>query len=373
MVRNFQDQIAAVIKVVEAGRAVFASRHRWIPDLVRYTGLSPESIETSFHRHLELYPEVYHLEALVSSVQQASQIYVVLASTVFTAPLRALASAYAAAPYVMIRPSRWEPVFASAIVEMMQDPHLRITSEIPFEKIQSGEVHVYGHTETVNAIRRRSPPHVYVRGYGTGIGIAVIPFFADVVCREEMANALAQDICAFDQRGCLSPRIAFVEGGVEQLHSFADALHNALIQYALKVPRGELSVQEEQECTEYEITLRFLGKVWKGKEHLIGTVEDPTVSLFLAPPGRCIHLMPLEHLAQFPTRIAPLFSLVLTIGSPDPDAIRALVPPWIRLAKLGKIQSPPLDGPVDRRPPSIQYPPLLSNCPSADFLNMLCV
>jgi hypothetical protein len=47
--------------------------------------------------------------------------------------------------------------------------------------------------------------------------------------------------------------------------------------------------------------------------------------------------------------LAPLAKGVVVIGSDDTTAARALAPAWARLAPLGAMQRPPLDGPVDLR------------------------
>jgi hypothetical protein len=70
----------------------------------------------------------------------------------------------------------------------------------------SGKVLVYGGDAAVRAVRRQVPPDVELVVYGPRLGIAV--FLPDAPA--DAGSLLARDVCAYEQRGCVSPRIAFV-------------------------------------------------------------------------------------------------------------------------------------------------------------------
>lgn len=73
---------------------------------------------------------------------------------------------------------------------------------------RSGKVIVYGGADAVSGLRARTPPEIPLVEYGPRLGIACLG--ADV-SDEELA-ALARDACAYDQAGCVSPRLVFLLG-----------------------------------------------------------------------------------------------------------------------------------------------------------------
>src|SRR5208283_100464 len=104
---------------------------------------------------------------------------------------------------VAVRPSRREPHFARALVERAGDPGLTLVEEVDPARLFGGEVHVYGRDATIASVRGRVGERVRVRGHGAGMGIAIVSAQARL---EAAADSLAEDVVAFDQRGCLSPR-----------------------------------------------------------------------------------------------------------------------------------------------------------------------
>lgn len=71
---------------------------------------------------------------------------------------------------------------------------------------EAGKVVVYGGDSAVRAVRLRIPTEVELIVYGPRVGLAV--FLPDAP--HAAAALLARDVCAYEQRGCVSPRIAFV-------------------------------------------------------------------------------------------------------------------------------------------------------------------
>jgi len=73
---------------------------------------------------------------------------------------------------------------------------------------EAGKVVVYGGDSAVRAVRQQIPPEVEIVVYGPRVGVAV--FLPDAA--DEAAALLVRDVCAYEQRGCVSPRIALVIG-----------------------------------------------------------------------------------------------------------------------------------------------------------------
>jgi len=349
MTRPLAEKRADVWRLVEAARAVAKDRAGLVPDLVASTGLSREGVDLAFERHLELDPAEDEVDSLLAAAGDALHVTVILSANVFVAALRALALALAASSRVVVRPSRREPHFARALVEKMRAlaPAIELTLVEDVDVVPGGEIHVYGRDATITAVRARAGDRAQVRGHGAGMGIALVGAGAAI---EGAAEALAGDVIAFDQRGCLSPRAVIVEGE-ERAARFAEALHESLGRAEGRVPRGELLPEERAEASRYVATMAFAGRVLDGASHAIGLgpIGSP---LAIPPPGRHMHVAPVRSIEETRELLAGVAPFVVAFGTSDiAEGIR-LAPMHSRVSALGEMQCPPFDGPVDRRDPS---------------------
>jgi hypothetical protein len=272
-------------------------------------------------------------------------VHVILSANVFVAHLRALAIARAAADRVTIRASQHDSVLAHALVEAACDDAIAIVQERDVATVAADEVHVYGRDETIAAVRARTRPGVIVRGHGTGMGVAIVTFAAEMRAAAEL---LAADVLPFDQRGCLSPRIAFVEGDAARASSFAQMLDEALREGGRRVPRGALFDDERDDARRWRDTMAFVGRVWHGDHHTValGAAGAPPL---IPPAGRHVYVAPEPTLHAAVLRLMTIARFVVAVGADDPARVEAAVPNHVRVSKLGRMQRPPLDGPVDRR------------------------
>ena len=318
----------ALRRILEVAREV-AAEPALVPKLVASTGLSEAGVRLALAEHLEVDATDAELEALRATVTPASRVHVVLSANVFVGALRALVLARAASPHVTVRPSRRDPAFATALVDALADPDITLSDAEPTE----GELHVYGRDETIEAFRARTS--LVVRGHGAGMGIAYVPAASDL---RVSAERVAADVVPFDQRGCLSPRIVFVEGEPE---AFADALAEALAARELIVPRGSLTPAERAELERWADSVAFAGTLRRGPSWAVAVAGSSA----LPPPGRHVLVTPwagertLDRIARH----------VVAVGAPTLDAARLVAPAHARVSLLGQMQKPRLDGPVDRR------------------------
>jgi hypothetical protein len=337
------DPFAAIRRLVEAGRDL--SRDASLIDpLVTSTGLSREGVELALAQHLETSPEDADLARLVKAAGHAERVHVILSSNVFVGALRALAFARAASDCVTVSPSRREPVFARALVERAADPALSIDEGIAVSSITSGAIHVYGRDETIRDVVARAAPCVRVHGHGSGLGVAVVTRTS----ARAAAEAIARDVVPFDQRGCLSPRLVVFVGasGADEL---CEELHRELTAWQEKVPRGSLDPEESSAAARYVDTLAFAGHVWRGKAHAIG-LGPPGAPLTLPPAGRHVHVAIAADARAAQKLLAPLGGRVAALGCDEEEVAQVVRGGWkSRVSGLGRMQRPPLDGPVDVR------------------------
>ena len=73
---------------------------------------------------------------------------------------------------------------------------------------RSGKVIVYGGSDAVRSIRARTPPETPLLEYGPRLGLVLLgPDVSDADL-----EGLARDVCAYDQAGCVSPRLVYLLG-----------------------------------------------------------------------------------------------------------------------------------------------------------------
>lgn len=348
MDRSAAERIGDVRRLQEAARAVVAARDALVPAIVESTGLSTEGVELALARHLELEATDADLAKLVDRAGDVSRVAVVLSANVFVAALRAVALARAASEDVVVRPSRRDPAFARALVEAavaLGDKGLRLDDELDVGTLDRGELHVYGRDETIADVRAKASPRVRVRGHGAGMGVVLVSAGADLA---KAAQGIADDVVVFDQRGCLSPRLAFVLGDEARASALADAVHSELDRLEATVPRGAVPTDERAAAGRYVATMTYACRALVGAQHAIG-VAPPGAPVVLPPPYRNLHVAACASIADATRLLEPLAKAVVSVGSDDLEAARALAPSWARIAALGMMQRPPLDGPVDLR------------------------
>ena len=240
-----------------------------------------------------------------------------------------------------VRPSSRDPALTRALVEAARDPAIVVVEERDPAAPNASEVHVYGRAATVLAVRDRAALGTIVRGHGPGMGVVLLSASADP---RAAAAAIAVDLVAFDQRGCLSPRVVLVEGGEPAAAALASALHEELAAWTARVPRGDLLPEERAEAARWRETMAFVGRLWAGPEHAVAQAATATA---VPPSGRHVLVVGVSGTRAMAEALAPIACFVVMVGTDDPRCAALL--PDARVAPLGRMQRPPLDGPVDLR------------------------
>jgi len=179
-----------------------------------------------------------------------------------------------------------------------------------------------------------------------------------------LAERLAYDVSLWDQQGCLSPQICYVEsgGGVDADH-FARLLANELAAMAAQLPARHLSLEEKAHV------LRFREEAeWRRVAGEAATVyasagsADWSISVErdaeLLPTclNRCIRLKVVDSLAEIPAALAAhrrhLEAAGIAVGS---DRIGAVIELLAgagvhRVCPIGAMQQPPLSWAQGGRP-----------------------
>ncbi|HVJ15151.1 MAG TPA: acyl-CoA reductase [Polyangiaceae bacterium] len=329
--------IAAARRVADPRDVLGHEARRALPAV---TGLSPEGVALALERCLEVSPSETELEALCASVAPAPAAHVLLSANVFVAAHRAVALALAASEHVLVRPSRREPQFAELLARGAPGLFQLVTE---LEPRPGDHVYAYGRDETLAALEARMPAGVVLHGHGTGFSIALAGAAADPAM---VAERLALDIALFDQRGCLSPRALLVVGAPAA--PYAQALASALTELEQRVPVGGLSPEERAAVTSYRDSMTFSAEVLAAGSGFV-SFEDACERLLIAPVGRNCHVAACsDPLALLQGQRDALTSVGLAGEGAWRDALAAALP-GARLTAIGTLQTPPFDGPVDRR------------------------
>jgi hypothetical protein len=358
---------ARVRSLLDAARAVAgpgaARRRELVQRLEASSGLSLEGVEWALSHCLELDPSETELLALLDGVPEAPRAHVLLPARVCVAPLRALAVALAASPRVYVRASRREPVLTEALSRQAPDLFQRVER---LAVAPGDHVWAFGADETLEVLRGELPPGALLHANGSGFGIAIVELgsvasaIGGVVARA--AAAIAEDTLAFDQQGCLSPRLVFVLGGYTSARALAVALAEALADAGRRVPRGRLTLDELGDATWYRHCASCFGEVFDTAHGLVslrspepGAVAPVAsanlseVIRLLPPPGRNLEIIPISSLEA----ALPALAAWITSAACSEPELALEVRRWLpraRICELGRMQRPPLDGPVDRRP-----------------------
>ena len=222
-----------------------------------------------------------------------------------------------------------------------------------------------GSDETLAAVRAQLPVNTRFLGYGQRVSLG---FVAREVLREETIAAMvaraADDVVAWDQNGCLSPHVFYVEerAAVES-DQFAARLAAELMQREAAEPRGKISVAESADIASrramYETLAAHRGdvKIWSSQNSTAWTVVfEHEVRFRFSPLNRFIFVKPVPEVAAALPGLDEVHGKVSTVGlAAPPDKLQALARQFARwgatrICPLGQMQNPPLTWRHDGRP-----------------------
>jgi hypothetical protein len=162
------------------------------------------------------------------------------------------------------------------------------------------------------------------------MGVALVTERASL---DDAALSLAQDVVPFDQRGCLSPRVAVVLGDAARAVRFGACLDEALARAAETVPRGTVHPDERAEATRDESTMAFAGTVFARPTHVVGIAAGGG-ALAVPPSGRHVHVAAARDLGAARALLAPLAHVIVAVGSDDPERVASVAPAHARVSPI---------------------------------------
>jgi hypothetical protein len=173
---------------------------------------------------------------------------------------------------------------------------------------------------------------------------------------ESTIAGLSLDICAYDQRGCLSPQVVFVEEGHGcSANVFAERLAaEGLEAVSTALPRGRLPVSIGAAQAQWRGLAEIEGTLITGETHAVAV--RPAQPVRWSPGYRNVTVSPVRGLDEAMQALEPLGESLKCVGadSVSLDEIQARLTQSAGLhayaCTLGRMQIPGLDAPADGGP-----------------------
>jgi len=222
-----------------------------------------------------------------------------------------------------------------------------------------------GSDATLAAIRPRLPSRVRFVGYGHRVSFGYVS--AEALARFELKKTLqhaAADVVAWNQLGCLSPHLFYIEhGGTVAAEKFAEMLAQELADLESTEPRGPLAVGDAANIASKRdfYAVRAAGsndtRLWQSEASTAWTVvyeADPQFQLSCL--NRFVYVKPAADLTEALRHAESVRGLVSTVGiaasGEKAQQLALQLARWgvTRVCPLGRMQNPPLTWRHDGRP-----------------------
>jgi hypothetical protein len=294
---------------------------------------------------------------------------VVLAGNLFTAAARAIIVPLLLGVPVLAKASSRERLFPAMLQDALVGVDARLAAALEVVVFHGGDVDeetamiegsaataVYGTDGTIDAIRQRHPnAHLIPHGHGVSVAYCGPDALGEDRIEDTIAS-VALDVCAYDQRGCLSPQIIFVaDNAACSSSTFAEKLASLGLQpLASELPRGPLPLEVGAAQAQWRGAAEVEGSLTVGDGFSIAV--RPPEPIRWSPGYRNVTVAPVDDLAAVLTAIAPLGAALKCMGVDEgasPALRRALdAEPGLSAytCPLGTMQTPSLDAPADGNP-----------------------
>lgn len=270
----------------------------------------------------------------------------------------------------LVKMSSHDPVFPALFLESLRevDPDLAAcaaaltwprteTAVTQAALARADAVIAYGDDFSIRALRQLTPSTAIFLGYGHKVSFAVITrpaLTADNL--GALCDAAAFDVSVYDQQGCLSPHVLFVEErGEISPRKFCAALAEAMAAYHARVPTGPLTDEEAAKITTVRLGYEFRSEsdkrvaVWASdRPNEWAVIYDDDPSFTPSCLNRMVFVKPIDGFKRVLSSIQRFAPRIACVGvAPFDDRAREFAAQLARLGihrvcALGKMQQPPL-------------------------------
>jgi hypothetical protein len=212
-----------------------------------------------------------------------------------------------------------------------------------------------GDDVTIADLAARAPGRFIGHGHRVSFAVVAREVLVDEGAARDAAQRLGEDVAIWDQRGCLSPQLCFVEGSVDAAVRFGARLAEALQRLAQRLPPAapssaeRLALRQLRDDAEWRgiggeaVALHEIGEAGHGT-----VVVEPRPAFRPTPLCRSLRVQPVADAGALPALLAPARAALEGAG------LAAAPPRWATLAaqlaacgvhrvcELGEMQRPPL-------------------------------
>ena len=288
---------------------------------------------------------------------------IVLAGNVFTAAIRAVVfPILAGIPTILKASSRdsslpaalsdaWASVWPEARDALQcQSPPRGHPELLSLLLSEADIVSVYGSDETIRTMRalvRETTPFI---SHGHGLGLLYVPASAlqNQASAQATAEAIALDVIAYDQRGCLSPHSVLIEAANSTpAKAFAlETLPEAMDKLSLRFPKGTMPESVLASQLQWRGVAAALGELQEHNAFAISFEDDGV--LRPSPGWRNIQTLTVRGRPQAIEKILPYGHHLKALGVAGDERARAEMTAALpsplnpRVCRAGEMQTPPL-------------------------------
>ncbi|MCX7914840.1 MAG: hypothetical protein N3A53_00860, partial [Verrucomicrobiae bacterium] len=270
----------------------------------------------------------------------------------------------------LVKLSSHDPVFPALFLESVRavDPDLascavalswpRTETAVTQAALAAADAIIaYGDDFTLRALKQMAPSSAVFLGYGHKVSFGVITRAA--LAAENLSalcEAVAFDVSVYDQQGCLSPHVLYVEErGEISPRKFCAALAEAMAAYHARVPTGPLTDEEAAQITTVRLGYEFRSEtdkrvaVWasdRPNEWAVIYDDDPAFTPSCL--NRIVFVKPTDGFKRVLSSVQRFASQIACVGVAPFDERAAEFAAQLarlgihRVCPLGQMQRPPL-------------------------------
>jgi hypothetical protein len=274
---------------------------------------------------------------------------------------------------VLVKSAAADPVFPALLAESISEVDAELArcvlvaywpggdQEIEAAALRSADLVVASGSDAAIAALASRASQRFI-GHGHKVSFAAIgkECLQDRKSAGEIARRLAYDVSLWDQHGCLSPQLCYVEsGGAGAPHEFAALLAQMLGDYAISLPPRQLSFDEQAEV------LRFRQQAeWHPARSVLASPASSDWSVSIEEDtefiptclNRCMRIKVVSDLSRLVSVLAPHRPHLEAVGLAVPAVRVQEVSVMLagcgvhRICPIGEMQRPPLSWHQGGRP-----------------------
>lgn len=180
----------------------------------------------------------------------------------------------------------------------------------------------YGNNDSLHSLRNRLPITTRFVTYGHKFSFGIISKYSlHAEKTSQTARDCAYDVMRFDQQGCYSPHVFFVQhDGKTKPNEFAQMVANELAQLEVRYPRRTLHMEEAASLSKWKQTEEL--KSFSNENHGVysdtfgkwAVIYEDQQHTLMTPLNRTVKIIPFHTIEDVQMQLKPLEKYVQSVG-----------------------------------------------------------